>query len=182
MITREQFVKQYFPIAAAVATGSGIFPEVVISAAILESSGKINGVYYPGQSLLAQRANNFFGIKNSAAWKGPTITLNTGEVYNGIRVTVPGTFRKYTTARDSFADYIKFLQDNPRYKNAGVFAAKTPQEQTAALQRAGYATDPNYSSLLNSIMKGIQKFIPTGAAGGALGLLLILGLILYATR
>lgn len=182
MMDRATFVKTYYPVAAAVAAGSKVFPEVIIAAAILESSGKIGGVYYPGASLLAQKANNFFGIKSSAGWNGPTVTLNTGEVYNGIRVTVPGVFRKYTTPKDSFADYVRFLQSNPRYKANGVFDAKTPAEQTAALQRAGYATDPKYSSLLNSVITSIKKYIPTGAAGASLTVVLIIGFIYIATR
>jgi flagellum-specific peptidoglycan hydrolase FlgJ len=159
-MTREQFIKTYYNTAKALTTGTGIFPEVMLAQAILESSGKVNGTWLVGQSLLSRAANNYFGIKSTPSWRGETISLKTGEVVNGQRVTVTGVFRKYPTIADSFKDYITFLKVNPRYTAAGVFSATTPSAQTAALQRAGYATDPNYSSLLNSIITGFKKWIP----------------------
>jgi len=159
-MTREQFIKKYYPIAEKLTAGTNIFPSVMLAQAIIESSGRVDGVWLVGQSLLSRAANNYFGIKDSAGWKGQTISLKTGEFLNGQKVTVTGVFRKYATVEDSFRDYINFLQVNPRYKTAGVFTAKTPQEQTAALQKAGYATDPNYSKLLNAVMEGFKKWIP----------------------
>lgn len=160
-MTREQFIKQYYPAAAQVTQGSGIFPEVMMAQAILESSGRVDGQWFVGQSLLARAGNNYFGIKASPGWKGEVISLRTGEYLNGQRVTVTGQFRKYPTVMDSFRDYVRFLKENPRYEKAGVFAATTPAAQTAALQRAGYATDPNYSKILNSVMDGFKKWIPS---------------------
>jgi len=78
--------------------------------------------------------------------------LPTEEVRNGKRVVENEPFRVYSSVRDSFRDYAKFLQENPRYTKAGVFSAKTPQAQAEALQRAGYATDPNYASALKSMI------------------------------
>jgi len=159
-MSREEFIKAYYNTAKSLTAGTGIFPEVMLAQAILESSGKVNGVWKVGQSLLSRAANNYFGIKSSPAWKGETISLKTGEVVNGQRVTVTGVFRKYDSIGDSFKDYINFLKVNPRYTAAGVFTATTPAAQAEALQRAGYATDPNYSNLLNSIITGFQKWIP----------------------
>jgi flagellum-specific peptidoglycan hydrolase FlgJ len=169
-MTREQFIKNYYNLAKTLTAGTGIFPEVMLAQAILESSGKVNGTWLVGQSLLSKAANNYFGIKASAGWTGSTISLKTGEVIDGKKVTVTGVFRKYPTIIDSFKDYIKFLQVNPRYKAAGVFSASTPSQQIAALAKAGYATDPNYASLLNSIINGFKKYIP--AATIAFGLLI----------
>ena len=176
-MTREQFIKSYYNTAKSLTAGTGIYPEVMLAQAILESSGKVNGTWLVGQSLLSRTANNYFGIKSSAGWKGETISLKTGEVVNGQRVTVTGVFRKYPTIADSFKDYIKFLQVNPRYTAAGVFTAANPEAQTAALQKAGYATDPNYSSLLNSIITGFKKWIP--AATIAFSILIPAALIFF---
>lgn len=159
-MTREEFIKAYYSIAKQLTTGTGIFPEVMLAQAILESSGKVNNTWLVGQSLLSRNANNYFGIKASTKWKGKTITLKTGEYLNGKPVTVTGVFRKYDSIQDSFKDYIDFLKTNPRYTKAGVFAASSPEQQTKALQAAGYATDPKYSDLLNSIMAGFRKWIP----------------------
>jgi flagellum-specific peptidoglycan hydrolase FlgJ len=45
------------------------------------------------------------------------------------------------------------LQSNPRYKNAGVFKAKTVKEQAEALKRAGYATGTDYVNLIVNVYK-----------------------------
>jgi len=161
MLNRMQWIKQYYPTVEAITKGTGIFPEIALSQAILESSAKYNdGFYYPAASRLAIDANNLYGIKATKSWKGDTITLPTTEVVNGKKITVTATFRKYPTIEDSFKDYIKFLQENPRYKKAGVFSATTWQQQAAALQRAGYATDPNYSNLLVKVVNSFKNWIP----------------------
>jgi mannosyl-glycoprotein endo-beta-N-acetylglucosaminidase/stage II sporulation protein P len=171
-MNRIDWIKKYGPDAVAAAKDTNIFPSVMLSQAILESSGKVNGVYEPGQSLLSKNANNYFGIKASAGWVGPVISLKTGEFINGQYVTVTGVFRKYNTIKDSFTDYINFLKVNPRYAAAGVFSATTAQQQADALQRAGYATDPLYASKIKSIIQSIQSYIPSpavvAAGGGAL--------------
>jgi len=124
----------------------------------------------PGQSLLSRQANNYFGIKADPSWKGQFIELKTGEYLNGQYVSISGKFRKYATVADSFADYINFLKKNPRYTTAGVFSASTPEAQALALQKAGYATDPNYSKLIVGVMNSIKGWIPK-IGGVALGLL-----------
>jgi hypothetical protein len=47
---------------------------------------------------------------------------------------------------------LDFLKRNPRYNKAGYFAAATAEDKAKALQRAGYATDPNYADKLIKIM------------------------------
>jgi len=182
-MTRTQFVEMYYPEAVQVTAGTGVFPQVMIAQAILESSGKVDGVWMPGQSLLSRSANNYFGIKADSKWKGPTIDLKTGEYFNGQYVTVTGKFRKYASIKDSFADYVNFLKSNPRYTTAGVFNASTPEEQAQALQKAGYATDPNYSKLIigiiNSVGDSIKKAVQNiGSQGTALFALVVLALLM----
>ena len=160
-MTREEYIRKYWPIFVNITQGTGIFPEVMAAQSIIESQGKVNGVYEPGASQLAKLANNYFGIKDSSQWKGQTITLRTGEIYNGVPVVVSGRFRKYNTPIESFIDYVKFLKSNPRYSSAGVFTAKTAQEQSAALVKAGYATNPSYAKLIDAVADGFKKYIPT---------------------
>jgi len=68
-------------------------------------------------------------------------------------------FRHYSTPLECFKDRNNFLQQNTRYKKAGVFSAATPQDQARALQKAGYATDPKYAELLINIIVnyGLEK-------------------------
>jgi flagellum-specific peptidoglycan hydrolase FlgJ len=176
MLTRQDFVTKYAAAARAAAGASGIFPETILAAAILESSGKKDGVWYVGGSQLSREANNYFGIKATSSWKGKTYTINTREFIKGQYITIPAKFRAYDTVQDSFADYVSFLQRNSRYKKAGVFTAATASEQVNRIAAAGYATDPNYSKLLNSIITSIRKFIP---APSTLAILLLVAGAIY---
>ena len=87
--------------------------------------------------------NNYFGIKGKGG------AQQTREFVNGQWITTSASFRGYASFEDSAADYIKFLKENPRYKD--VLAAKTPEEAISAQGRTGYATNPNYTSSLASI-------------------------------
>jgi len=159
--SRKQWIVANAQAAKEATSGSRIFPSVLLAAAIVESSANVNGTYIPGQSLLAKNYNNYFGIKTSPQWKGKTVTLQTGEVVNGKRVVVPGTFRVYDSPKDSFADYVAFLNTNNRYFINGVHSAASAEIQADRIAAAGYATDPNYSNLLKSIIKSINNVKPS---------------------
>jgi flagellum-specific peptidoglycan hydrolase FlgJ len=143
-LTREQYIEKYYGEVIQATRGSKIFPEVAIMQGALESGN--------GNSTLASKYNNHFGIKADSSWEGDVVKLPTREVFGGKSVTITEPFRVYENARDSFRDYVDFLKENPRYDKAGVFSAKTPQAQAEALQKAGYATDPNYASALKTMI------------------------------
>lgn len=147
--TRKEFIKEFGAYVHKVTRGTGILPGTLIAQLFLESSK--NGVV--GGSKLSQDANNYFGIKCAGGWDGPKYYIQTREVLNGRSVMVDACFRKYGSIKDSIQDYVLFLQENTRYKNAGVFQAKTVKEQAEALKRAGYATAPNYATLVNEVYR-----------------------------
>lgn len=122
-----------------------LYPSVLMAQAILESAN--------GNSALAKRANNHFGIKKGKGWTGEVVEFNTREFQGGQWVTVKAPFRKYDTVTDSFRDRNRFLARNPRYTNNGVFSAADYRQQCKALLRAGYATDPEYASKLISLIE-----------------------------
>lgn len=151
--------------------GTGLFPSVMIAQAALESGY--------GQSELSSKYNNHFGIKADKSWNGPSVTLNTPEFINGVYKMLKGNFRVYSRPSDSFKDRIKFLKENPRYAKYGVFTAKTPQQQTQALENAGYATSPQYNETLDSIIAkyNLQQYDRKPAMAGInlwVGIILIL--------
>jgi flagellum-specific peptidoglycan hydrolase FlgJ len=143
-LTREQYIEKYYGEVIQATRGTKIFPEIAIMQGALESGN--------GNSTLASKYNNHFGIKADSSWKGEKVFLPTKEVRNGITVVENEPFRVYSSVKDSFRDYAQFLQENPRYTKAGVFTAKTPQEQADALQRAGYATAPYYAQSLKTMI------------------------------
>lgn len=128
--------------------GTGIFPSVTMAQMIIESSGKdADGVFRIGRGIAVRKANNYFGIKADPSWHGPKVALSTPR--DGRPVNY---FRVYPSVLDSLKDHALFLLQNARYRSHGVFTARSPQEQTAALQRAGYAESPNYSTALNAMI------------------------------
>ena len=144
MSQRADYIKQFTLAVVNAAKGTGLFPSLFMAQAILESGN--------GQSSLAKKYNNHFGIKASKDWKGKVIDMKTREVFNGNEVFIKDGFRWYTNPLDSFKDRVDFLKKNQRYAKHGVFTAKSPEEQADALQRAGYATDPNYAKTLKMLI------------------------------
>jgi flagellum-specific peptidoglycan hydrolase FlgJ len=162
LYTRDSFTEKFSPFINGVTRGTGILPGTVISQGIIESSGKDpSGNWSVGGSKLAREANNYFGIKCHAGWTGKTYNISTGEVSpSGQKYTdVNACFRKYDSVEDSIRDYVKFLKGNARYAQAGVFTAKTVEEQAAALKKAGYATDPAYAQMIAKVYSGIKHKI-----------------------
>lgn len=148
-----EFLSKYAGAFVIACQGTGLFPSVKLAQAALESGW--------GKSVVG---NNLFGIKAAGArspyWHGEAVSSGTSEFQNGSYVSTSGKFRKYATIGDSIRDHTYFLQQNGRYRTAGVFNAATPEDQAKALQRAGYATDPSYASKLISIINtyGLKKY------------------------
>lgn len=153
--SRKEFIEKYGAFIHKVTTGTGILPGTLIAQAFLESSG--NGKV--GGSTLSREANNFFGIKCGPNWSGNTYDIKTKEYSGNTPYYVMACFRKYESVEDSIKDYVNFLQVNDRYKNAGVFEAKTVKAQAEALKRAGYATAPGYAQLVFDIYKPYAALI-----------------------
>lgn len=97
-------------------------------------------------------SNNLFGIKAGPGWKGKVATAVTTEYVNGKPHQKVEKFRAYDTHADAFKDYAKMISNNPRYEKV---LAHGGDASTFAhgLQRAGYATDPQYAAKLSRIIK-----------------------------
>lgn len=141
---QEQFVSSIAEAAIDSQAKTGIPASVTIAQAILES--------YWGSSRLSREANNYFGIKAQTK-TGPAgvVWFQVWEVIGGRNVMRNEPFRAYNTAEESFVDHGRFFQENGRY--AAALAARGDAKQFAReINRAGYATDPAYSSKLIGLM------------------------------
>ncbi|WP_317204405.1 flagellar assembly peptidoglycan hydrolase FlgJ [Janthinobacterium sp.] len=97
-------------------------------------------------------SNNLFGIKAGPEWKGKVAEAVTTEYVNGVPKTRTEKFRAYDSYADSFKDYAKLLSSNKRYEKV-LATAGDASSFAQGLQRAGYATDPNYAAKLTRIIK-----------------------------
>lgn len=152
-MNRHEFISTFAPTVKKYAKGTGLFPSLFMAQAILESSDN-KGI--PGNSSLAKKHFNYFGVKADKNWPGQKAILKTREVINGKNIYVDAAFRKYSNPEQSFRDRVNFLLSNSRYKNAGVFNAQTPEQQATLLQKAKYATDPRYSEILIDLIDSLN--------------------------
>ncbi|NYE61372.1 flagellar protein FlgJ [Duganella sp. 1224] len=97
-------------------------------------------------------SHNLFGIKAGSDWKGKVVEATTTEYVNGKAQTRVERFRAYDSYADSFKDYANLLASNPRYEKV-LASAGDAASFAQGLQKAGYATDPNYAVKLTSIIK-----------------------------
>lgn len=146
------YTETYYKNALEACQNTTIFPLVAIGESAVESSW--------GNSQLAQKANNFFGIKAQEGYVGRSMNFPTKEFdHEGKPYYIDAAFRAYDSPTDSFKDWINVLHES-RYVNAGVENTTTPQEQIQDIAKAGYSTSPTYANLIIEVMKEIQPFIP----------------------
>jgi flagellum-specific peptidoglycan hydrolase FlgJ len=152
---KEAFIKSAATAAKKCQQQTGVAASVTIAQAILESGW---GKHHMGN------ANNYFGIKaqvvNGKIALGDVATgyvdkLTKEYDKNGRAYTVVAHFRSYKNMADSFLDHGIFLTSNARYRKAldAYAKSKDADEYARGLQKAGYATDPDYANMLISLMK-----------------------------
>jgi flagellum-specific peptidoglycan hydrolase FlgJ len=153
-LTRTEFIKKHALAATVASFGNGIFPETLLVQSIIESA---NSAGVPGESSLAKKYNNYFGIKAAGGWKGKSVNLRTGEYFGGVKTTITDAFRVYPSYYASIRDVVKFYQTYSRYK--GVLQAQDVEAQLRAIGLSGYATSPTYGSALLSIYRANKTTI-----------------------
>jgi flagellar protein FlgJ len=91
---------------------------------------------------------NVFGIKATGGWSGKVAEVTTTEYKNGVAEKTVAKFRSYGSYEEAFKDYAKLVGDSPRYAKARL-QTSSPQAFASGLQKAGYATDPEYAAKLS---------------------------------
>ncbi|MEQ4624874.1 flagellar assembly peptidoglycan hydrolase FlgJ [Providencia manganoxydans] len=149
-LNSQNFISQLIEPAKAASQKSGISHLLVLAQAALESGwGRREILTAEGKS-----SHNLFGIKAGKNWQGPTTNIMTTEVINGKSIKMRDDFRVYGSYEEAIADYINLLTENPRYRD--VKHAQSPEVAARRLHQAGYATDPNYSDKLISLINQIR--------------------------
>jgi peptidoglycan hydrolase FlgJ len=144
------FVQRLATPAQAAAAATGIPARFIIGQAALESGwGKREIKYSNGAT-----SHNIFGIKATSDWTGKTVNSVTTEYVNGQPKKVVEKFRAYDSYEDALTDYASVIKNNPRYAPV-VEASRDVVGFAHGMQKAGYATDPQYAKKLISIMRQI---------------------------
>lgn len=158
----DQFVATMLPLAKEAAARIGVDPAVLVAQAALETGW--------GKSIMRQQdgsnSHNLFGIKAQGSWKGPEARAITSEFRDGKMVKETADFRSYSSYADSFHDLVSLLQNSDRYKEV-VNSADKPEQFVKELQKAGYATDPDYASKISQIAKQMKSYQTYAAAMGS---------------
>jgi LysM repeat protein len=143
-ITVGEYIDLYKDMAIAEMKKHRIPASITLAQGILESEN--------GNSPLALKANNHFGIKCHKEW--------TGKTYHQDDDIKDECFRKYTKVEDSYEDHSEFLTTRDRYKSLFDLEITDYKGWAYGLKQAGYATNPRYPEILIRIIEdnGLDRF------------------------
>lgn len=140
-ITKEEYIETYREIAMKEMERTGIPASIKLGQAILESNF--------GNSDLARKARNHFGIKCRPEWKGKTYYQDDDERDE--------CFRRYSKVEDSYLDHSDFLKRS-RYEALFELDPLDYKGWAFGLKKAGYATNPKYAELLIRVIEENQLY------------------------
>ena len=141
---RDNFVRAHSAAAQRVARESGIPAHYMLGQAGHETGWGKSEIRGAG----GVNSYNLFGIKAGPGWKGKVAEITTTEYVNGQAQKVKAKFRAYDSYEESFRDYARLISQNPRYAQA-MQSTGSAKDYASALQKAGYATDPQYANKLS---------------------------------
>lgn len=142
----QNFLNELSPRAQEIQEKHGILTSITLAQAILESDW--------GQSGLAQKGNNLFGVKGKSPQ--PMVTMTTKEFVDGKWIEINANFRKYKDWNESLDSHAELFLNGTSWnkdKYNGVIAADDYKKAAQELQSAGYATDPDYAEKLINIIE-----------------------------
>jgi peptidoglycan hydrolase FlgJ len=141
---QQQFVQSHQQAAAAVERSSGIPAQFMLGQAAHETGWGRRQINLADGS----PSFNLFGIKAGPGWTGKVAQVTTTEYQDGQPRKVTAQFRAYDSYQASFEDYARLINQSPRYAQARQQTGSA-EAFAAGLQKAGYATDPQYAAKLS---------------------------------
>ena len=135
----DDYINQWKDVAVEQMHEYGIPASITMAQGILESSY--------GNSMLATKANNHFGIK-CHDWDGASVFKDDDKKNE--------CFRKYNNARESFKDHSIFLSSRSRYSFLFELSTTDYKGWAKGLKKAGYATNPKYPKLLIELLERFE--------------------------
>ena len=135
--TSEDYIRKYHKIAIDEMHAYGIPASITLAQGILESGN--------GNSDLAHKSNNHFGIKCHKNWSGRRV-YHDDDAKNEC-------FRKYRKVSDSYRDHSEFLKNRDRYAFLFDYKMTDYTAWAKGLKKAGYATHPDYAEKLINLIE-----------------------------
>lgn len=145
-----KYIDEYKDIAIREMERAGIPASIKLAQGILESNA--------GQSYLARRANNHFGIKCGDNWNGKTVYRKDDD-YNEQGKLIESCFRGYRTVEAGYVAHSEFLRDPRKNYRYGFLFQLDPTDYRRwayGLKKAGYATSATYPEKLIDIIDRYQ--------------------------
>ena len=142
--SQASFVRQHSEVANRIEAATGIPAGFMIGQAGHETGWGKPQIKVKG----GEPSYNLFGIKAGASWKGKVAEVTTTEYVDGVAQKKVAKFRAYGSYEEAFNDYARLISESPRYEKVRT-QGKTAQSFAAGLQKAGYATDPEYAAKLS---------------------------------
>jgi len=145
----QTFIQKHDSAAKAAEAATGIPASFMLAQAAHESGWGKHEITAKGGT----PSYNLFGIKATSGWTGKVAEVQTTEYVDGKAQKVTAKFRAYDSYQDAFKDYAKLIGSNDRYRNVVAQAQNGSAEGFArGLQKAGYATDPDYANKLAQVI------------------------------
>ena len=142
--SQADFVRKHSDVASKIEKSSGIPASYMLGQAGHETGwGKFEIKQKGGAPSF-----NLFGIKAGAGWTGKVAEVTTTEYVNGVAHKKVAKFRAYDSYEDSFKDYARLISESPRYAKVKTQTGSA-HAFASGLQKAGYATDPEYAAKLS---------------------------------
>lgn len=142
--SQADFVRKHSDVASKIEKSSGIPASYMLGQAGHETGwGKFEIKQKGGAPSF-----NLFGIKAGAGWTGKVAEVTTTEYVNGVAHKKVAKFRAYDSYEDSFKDYARLISESPRYAKVKTQTGSA-HAFASGLQKAGYATDPDYAAKLS---------------------------------
>ncbi len=139
-----RYIDQFAGLAVQEMHRTGIPASITLAQGIHESQS--------GQSPLAQRAHNHFGIKCKAHWRGQ-VYLHKDDDRNERGQLIESCFRVYESAVASYLDHSEFLRHRRYYQDLFSLHHTDYKGWAHGLKESGYATDPQYAEILIRIIQ-----------------------------
>lgn len=144
------YIRKYSSIAVDQMKRFEIPASITLAQGLLESGA--------GNSRLARKSNNHFGIKCHRGWRGRKVYHDDDRAHE--------CFRAYPNVASSYEDHSRFLISSPRYSKLFSYRITDYAKWARGLKSAGYATNPSYANMLIGIIENYKLYRYDRREGG----------------